>query len=1031
MNEDVTPIEQRAINATKHPAFPVNLIDIRRKIASLLSEVRRYGFFDEYTDHSFSHVQDMMRSMEWVIPDDVRPRLSDAECFMLTISTYFHDLGLLITRNEFNNRNIDIVNKFADEVLFSGDGGDDYKIKVNALEPTAREKFIYQEFVRYHHGTRVRHWIEGKFSSNYGGNDQIVLELESLVGSLSTTLKREIGKLCESHNLDDLNNTDKYKLSHPFGNSEQETANVQYIALILRTCDLLQITKKRAPSVLLRIVDPTDPVSQLEWHKQNAVTNVRRKVMTDQEGRIDQTINSDTIEVFAHFSEAEGFFGLTSFLRYAESQLEQSFRIAEESKKKLGSQYTFPWRKIDEKNIETEGFVPKQFGFELDQEKILTLLTGHTLYNDSTVVIRELTQNAIDAVRLQWQNNSPEENGYVRIKWNSVSGELSITDNGTGMTQDVVERHLLKVGSSRYQDERFIKENPSFNPISRFGIGVLTAFMVANSVEIVTVTPDEQEDARQISLRSVHGKYLIRLLDRESEGALSDIQPHGTSIRLTLRNSAKRSNVLETVRRWIVFPRCRVTVQIDDENPVDIGYKNPEQALKRYLESPDGKITLRNKDYRVVSTQVGPLDIAYVIGKNSFYNDWSLINVGDSLRRSDIKGIPLGTCVEGIAVDFNSPGFNAPTILAVANATGRDAPRTNVARSALEDTEQRSRSISLLYNEYFKQVAAEIDRLAQEPKFSLSWAIGQADYIAAPLTSLKPYRLNAEAYDEALSKTPLFLLETDDARLAVSLADLKKRSNIWIVDSLLIRSVESLVKEAPTNITARSIIDLTHGKGWLPAGDMISGATYSTLAVETIESNFDVVQINANEAERRIDLQLSAKCEAKRWVNENEILRRISKLDARSSAPIVEYFRDRARQRGTYSAVSYPLHDIGVSGLEDFGAVKALGGMFVLPGQGVGELVANLYQSDDEDDLLLCLMSGYLWNRLRIREETAPGLVAAGADKMIKQVESELGITDVNWDSLRVAIDNTNFRYFDPFAWSRRSGNGSIFGDFL
>ena len=39
--------------------------------------------------------------------------------------------------------------------------------------------------------------------------------------------------------------------------------------------------------------------------------------------------------------------------------------------------------------------------FELDRGRLLDLLVGHTIYNEPTVAVRELLQNAIDAVRFQ------------------------------------------------------------------------------------------------------------------------------------------------------------------------------------------------------------------------------------------------------------------------------------------------------------------------------------------------------------------------------------------------------------------------------------------------------------------------------------------------------------------------------------------------------------------------------------------------------------------------------------------------------
>ena len=164
-------------------------------------------------------------------------------------------------------------------------------------------------------------------------------------------------------------------------------------------------------------------------------------------------------------------------------------------KSRTSKKLSFPWRFIDDGHIKTEGFIPRKFGFELDQERILDLLTGHTLYNDSAVVLRELAQNSIDAVRLQAheQQKDSHEVGKVDIRWNSKHFEMEVIDNGTGMSQDVVEKHLLKVGSSRYQDEKFKEQHPEFSPISRFGIGVLSAFMVADTVEIITCSTEDKE----------------------------------------------------------------------------------------------------------------------------------------------------------------------------------------------------------------------------------------------------------------------------------------------------------------------------------------------------------------------------------------------------------------------------------------------------------------------------------------------------------------------------------------------------------
>ena len=274
---------------------------------------------------------------------------------------------------------------------------------------------------------------------------------------------------------------------------------------------------------------------------------MRPKFGLNEEGQPDEKAPRDTVEVHAYFTKEDGFFGLTSYLAYASDQLKKSNDWICNTVKLRLAKHEFPWRKIDDSNIETEGFIRDAFEFTIDQAKILDLLTGHTLYNDTKVVLRELVQNALDAIRLKHFPNSPSELGRVAITWDSANRILTVQDNGTGMTQDIINNFLLKVGSSRYQDPEFRKKNPGFSSISRFGIGVLSAFMIADSVEIVSCHPEE-ELARRLTLRSVHGRYLIRLLDKGSSEP-KQIGPHGTIFRLHVRPSVEMHDVLKTAQQ--------------------------------------------------------------------------------------------------------------------------------------------------------------------------------------------------------------------------------------------------------------------------------------------------------------------------------------------------------------------------------------------------------------------------------------------------------------------------------------------------
>jgi hypothetical protein len=103
------------------------------------------------------------------------------------------------------------------------------------------------------------------------------------------------------------------------------------------------------------LVNPTDPISQQEWAKQMAVKRVRPKLGLNEDRLPDEKALKDTIEVFAFFIKEDGFFGLTSYLSYAADQLKRSNDWIETTRKLKLAPHEFPWRKIDDANIETQG----------------------------------------------------------------------------------------------------------------------------------------------------------------------------------------------------------------------------------------------------------------------------------------------------------------------------------------------------------------------------------------------------------------------------------------------------------------------------------------------------------------------------------------------------------------------------------------------------------------------------------------------------------------------------------------------------
>jgi hypothetical protein len=201
-----------------------------------------------------------------------------------------------------------------------------------------------------------------------------------------------------------------------------------------------------------------------------AVRRIRGQVAKNAEGLDQPDLPRNTIEVHATFKDENGFFGLTSYLDYAERELKQNHAWAQLAQKQHGVRFEFPWEHIDQRPIETIGFLKDQFEFKIDTFKILELLTGHTLYNDSGVVLRELVQNSIDAVRLQFSDPARKrsrEEGRVAIHWDSQSRVLTVTDNGTGMSEEIIKKNIyLKWAHRVTRTPNFRKSIQSLHPLA-------------------------------------------------------------------------------------------------------------------------------------------------------------------------------------------------------------------------------------------------------------------------------------------------------------------------------------------------------------------------------------------------------------------------------------------------------------------------------------------------------------------------------------------------------------------------------------
>jgi molecular chaperone HtpG len=164
------------------------------------------------------------------------------------------------------------------------------------------------------------------------------------------------------------------------------------------------------------------------------------------------------------------------------------------------------------------------------------------LYSDHEIFLRELVSNAVDATqkvkRLSSLGHYNKELGDLRVKVSvdPKAKTITVSDGGIGMTAEEIKKYINQIAFSGATEfmEKFKEAQDANEIIGRFGLGFYSAFMVAEKVEIQTLSyEDGAEPARWIcdgstsfeiteGTRTERGTDVILYINEESEEFLQE-----------------------------------------------------------------------------------------------------------------------------------------------------------------------------------------------------------------------------------------------------------------------------------------------------------------------------------------------------------------------------------------------------------------------------------------------------------------------------------------------------------------------------
>ncbi|MBE8523800.1 hypothetical protein ILP97_41010 [Amycolatopsis sp. H6(2020)] len=446
-------------------------------------------------------------------------------------------------------------------------------------------------------------------------------------------------------------------------------------------------------------------------------------------------------------------------------------------------------------------FVVPTTKFRLDETRVRELLMGEQLYRDRSLAIRELYQNALDACRYSqaWRryifvkNGGPREwswPGKIEFRQWEEGGRhfLSCRDNGVGMGEAEL-REVFSQAGVRFADRREFAverarwevENIHVYPNSRFGIGVMSYFMLADRIEVTTRRMNPGGERLPLVKVVIAGPgHLFRV--ETLTGADDDGREEGTEVKLHLRDGANAPSCVATLRALLGIAEFETTAQYGEEEPEC--WRPFQFEPRRRHPAREDSIEAYGRLQHGASSENGQVVWCEHGG--------ALLVDGIYVRCENQRGV------------LTASESNSDPRGAVINLTGPFSPKLSVDRmSVLQDVSERAETL-------LKQATAELRKPGS--LLGYRWVLnvfennpGIADVIAdTAISEGLPTKIGP--YDTTADVTGIIKLDTWLARETAQPDDPYRRRIDKTPAHLLLWRLLALNAEAPGEATGRPLL---------------------------------------------------------------------------------------------------------------------------------------------------------------------------------------------------------------------------------
>ena len=656
---------------TSNPTLYTRAEELQKSIEKIIEALDKYLGdiaiqMQEYDNHDADHSRKVLENIEKILQKRGICDLTLLEAMVLRLCCYFHDSGMIlpqcylpmiedIERDPLAELPASLLPRLAElkkpfkevekEFFCPKDERKYEKFLREQLEGYRKYRLgLAEELSGPEQHIRTRHtyfrMTHGERSGAYAQN------LERFLKGLNTAGRQDLAKaveeICSAHCWDygkvrKMQADMKVKLGEP-----QMCGNKRYLAMLLRLGDLLHFSGERASRTVYAMRPAMTPDSDIHW----------RAKLAELEYEIKEDGGKLCIAFSAGFEEPKAYYFLQEYLNWVDEELRSYvFFQADMKGRPDAARYELGLpEKVDRSGIRYDKFRPaEELKFKLEHQKIIQLLMGMRLYRDEFMCLRELYQNALDACRCMREvNRSKGLEGELRIEFGLGSDEggdyLYCRDQGTGMTEEIIKKYLLRIGNSYYQSDEFRRANALWGgavaPVSEFGIGLLSCYMIASRIEVITRHHTKTaEPPIWICMEGSSDQGYYRDPGDLEPGTIGE---HGTCVKLYLQEKYKpmvTDYLPEDVRDAVYM------LEQAEKQP----YVRYEEKMKEILGPLE---PFRNSLYHQIQRFVHipeagiPVEIRSAAGLTRLFSADEPYHLGEKLPMLLERGFPIGLWIE-------------------------------------------------------------------------------------------------------------------------------------------------------------------------------------------------------------------------------------------------------------------------------------------------------------------------------------------------------------------------------------------------